>query len=139
MPPARTPTARGQARLSPRSARHAIRVAEEHPDLAESIRFTKDCVLFSRSIAAALHYLCSRLDPEAANRFFDGLATGANIERGEPLQVLRMRLEREQRLLSRDRGRLIWLIVRAWNATRAGESLTKLQLPSELGALLEIE
>jgi len=115
----------------PMSTLDALAIVDKHKMVKESLRYGRGCAIASPSIIAAMHYLCSLRDHELADMFFESLVTGENVQHGEPLQLLRRRLERDRELLKRDRARQLYLITRAWNATRSGESLATIPLPRD--------
>lgn len=76
------------------------------------------------SIAAAMHYIFYQKAPQRADNFFESFRTGANLESGSPVLLLRNTL---QELALRDRrpgykGTIAYVIM-AWNAYVRGESL----------------
>lgn len=67
-------------------------------------------------------YLIHRIDAGEAHDFFDHLITGASLAEGHPVLTLRNRFIR----VKADRLRVeeqLAMLVRAWNAVRAGETL----------------
>lgn len=81
------------------------------------------------SFFAAMHYLLSQKDAAAADAFFASLTLGANLPVGDPILMLRRRLEDNAK--SR-KGRLSMvemysLFVNAWNASRRGRKLAMLR------------
>ena len=83
------------------------------------------------SQAAALHYLMAQVDPPAASTFFEQLADGIGLTGTEPVYVLRERLIADQENDHAEGMRLraqvkLAFIIRAWNATRAGETIQRL-------------
>lgn len=97
------------------------------------------CIGYIRAIKAppAVVGTCfcifARIDLDAAIDFFDGMASGANLNPGNPILVLRERLSdlREQTGLTLNSERYIALFCRAWNHWRAGKKITIVKLPRE--------
>lgn len=86
-----------------------------------------------RPVAAATFYFAELIDAQLAHRFFRQLATGEDIRSGDPVFALRDTLLKRKgtggsKLNSNEE---LSLFVRAWNATRAGITLQRLQLPRE--------
>ncbi|MFY0406894.1 hypothetical protein [Solicola sp. PLA-1-18] len=82
------------------------------------------------SVIGLCHFLFSDLDPDEANTFLLRVADGDGIAADSPIAVLRSRVTR----LRITGGRInetegLALTIRAWNAHRAGEKRTKLQMP----------
>lgn len=74
----------------------------------------------------------------AAAEFFDSLATGANLQLGDPRLTLRKKLMRGDVNMARnsspaDIRSLLNMIFRAWNAWREGRSLSAIYAKSESG------
>jgi hypothetical protein len=79
------------------------------------------------------YWLLAGIDAEAATWFMQRIADGAGLQLGHPALVFRDRLRREREAL-RGRGSLspdlvLALLIKAWNSYRAGDTITKLQLP----------
>lgn len=90
--------------------------------------------LMSEGLAAALWYIFAQQEETLAALFFDTLATGVNMAENDPVFLLRERLlrERQDQLARRIRKAHTMdyttdLVFRAWDATRRGVNLTKLQ------------
>lgn len=67
---------------------------ESTPQLEDTLRqastfYTKSNHLMSTSMAALLYWTFNEIDGEACERFFDMLASGANLDEGSPILVLR--------------------------------------------------
>ena len=80
------------------------------------------------------YWLLAGIDATAATWFMQRIADGAGLQLGHPVLVFRDRLRRERDAL-RGRGSvspdlILALLIKAWNAYRAGDSITKLQLPT---------
>lgn len=106
-------------------------VMQRHPDLAKIARPASGALLRT-AWAGAIHYLCALADDESADWFFDRLRDGVEIASGDPVYALRERLLRfNARGAARpDQSRQAKLVVRAWNATTAGERLQKIPMPT---------
>ena len=82
----------------------------------------------SSRVAGALYYEFSKLSEEDTEYFFDKLATGHELERGNPILALRNTL---QALAANTRGNIsplyqAALVIKAWNKFRMGENCLKL-------------
>lgn len=107
---------------------------EHHDEMAAAIAAAK--AQYKRvgarvTAAGAVHFFANRIDHDLCARFFRQLASGEDLSNGNPIFALRDTLLRRK---TTDRFRLneeIVLFVRAWNAARKGEVLTRLQLPRE--------
>lgn len=106
-------------------------VLERHPTVPDYVRRAGPigAKVVSRGLAAALWYIFAKKEEELAAVFFDALAAGTNLTPHDPVFILRERLlkEKAQRPAPKQEY-LAELIVRAWNATRRGQKLTKLQM-----------
>lgn len=80
-------------------------------------------MLGPRSLIAFTHLLLAEKDQEAADIFIGRLIDGANISEGSPVYVLRQRLINDVKMAPQHRFEGI---IRAWNATRRGESLARI-------------
>lgn len=105
----------------------------DHPEiefsalLASSLRSRS---LLPASVIGLCHYLFARYDADQAYWFLERVADGDSLAATHPVAALRERLLR-MRLSG---GRIheteaLALVIKAWNACRAGESRSKLQLP----------
>ena len=110
------------------------------PELERTLRqaaqfYTKSSHLLSISMAALLYWTFDRIDDGAAMTFFDMLATGANLNEGDPILVLRNSLfdiNKGSRSDGATRRRIAGITIKAWNRWRAGASVKVLRLaPSE--------
>lgn len=103
---------------------------EKEPDIEASVPWaTKMRRLGYPSLWVFAHYLIQQKDPVLAALFLDAVATGLNAKPGDATYVLRERLlenntKRGQRLMPVD---VYDLIIRAWNATRQGRVISKVQ------------
>lgn len=111
------------------SVKQLSRTLERNPEIRDSVKLAARLrrPWIGVSVLAAMHYLFSVANPEDANDFVTKLATGENMRAGDPPYVLRERLIKEHY----DTGGLhsrakLAFVVRAWNAYRRGETLTRL-------------
>ena len=108
---------------------------EKHPELEKFTRRVHTLnLILSPGLAGALWYIFSQQDGTLADTFFDALASGANLKEDDPVFMLRERLLRERREQAIRRTKswmaMDWvteLVYRAWDATRRGVKITKLQ------------
>jgi hypothetical protein len=106
---------------------------EEHPEIRASAELAAR--LASReslpaSVYGLCHYLFAQLDSEQASWFLMRVSDGDGLSSSDPIAQLRGRITR----LRVRGGRInetegLALTIRAWNAHRAGETRTKLQMP----------
>jgi len=82
------------------------------------------------ALSTAMAVRLSEIDADAAEEFFGSLASGVNLDDISPIYALRERFARlrEAGMRLHDRE-YIGLYTLAWNAWRAGRSLTKVQRP----------
>ncbi|MCM0619818.1 hypothetical protein [Nocardioides bruguierae] len=85
---------------------------------------TRANVRCAASTLGLAYLIFARIDPAQAEEFFVKLRTGAGLEEGDPILVLRNRLTREgsTRLATESDETLAWFIL-AWNAKRAGRRI----------------
>jgi hypothetical protein len=106
---------------------------ERHPEIRTSADLASR--LASReslpaSVYGLCHFLFAKLDSEDASWFLMRVSDGDGIASSDPIAQLRGRITR----LRVRGGRInetegLALTIRAWNAHRAGETRTKLQMP----------
>jgi hypothetical protein len=117
-----------------RSVTHAdIRsYVEDNALLLESTRFAaslRNQIDLPPSLLATAVYLTSRVDRDASEEFFARLADGVGLRRGDPILALRSRLreiaQRKQRV---EPEAFLSLVLRAWNARRAGRQLASIPI-----------
>lgn len=114
---------------------------EEHPEIETAVERVhcgelKNHIAVSVSTLAYAYYRTAIVDYDAAEEFFISLATRANLPLGSPILTLANRLDK----IARERQKLpqmpaLWLLFRAWNGWRAGESLNRLLLPESIDTL----
>lgn len=116
-----------------------VAFVEANPDLQRAVeqsmtvKFRFDC---PGSVVACAWWALARIDTVEAARFFDDLANMNTAGEGDPKLALLRRLQNARR--SRERlpvGSALAMVIRAWNATRTGESLQKMLVTSRNGAL----
>lgn len=109
-------------------------VLNEHPNVVNSLdpafaAWQKTRV--DRPMLTAYHYAFASVDPDAADEFFDQLATGIGVGADTPVYTLRERYLAEQAKADGKKEQkyvlAAWL-VKAWEATRRGETMTQRQL-----------
>lgn len=104
-----------------------------HPHLVDSVKVAVDTTRslkgVQRSWLAAYHYLMSTVDVAAADEFFVKLETGSEIQAGDPVHALREKVLANATATKPETGVVVaaWL-VKAWEAERAGQALTKATL-----------
>ncbi len=104
---------------------------EKHPKLQQFVDSAHNKgirVMLSPGLAGVLRYLMDKKDSKQATEFWEALMTGENLKRGDTIYMLRERLIRERQQKPRPLNeQTADIIVRAWNAIRKGEKITKLQ------------
>jgi hypothetical protein len=114
---------------------------ESTPQLEDTLRqastfYTKSSHLMSISMAALLYWTFNEIDGEACERFFDMLASGANLNEGSPILVLRNTLfdinKRGAHSDRTSRRRIVGITIKAWNKWREGATVKLLKFsPNE--------
>lgn len=105
-----------------------LSVLAEHPDIRASVSLTTGLSsVLPHAIAAALHYLFSRVDTELAIRFF------SDLRNHEPQNSAVLALRRQLVNLAEKGGQkkqphLIGLTIKAWEAYRGGTDIKLLRL-----------
>ena len=90
-----------------------------NPSIEASVAFigSKNSLIRS-GMFSALHWLMSQADADFAELFFSGLRDGTGLSEGEPVLVLRRRLEKEK--INKNFKLRAWvraaLVIKAWNA-----------------------
>lgn len=111
---------------------------EKHPTLESfASRARRLDTIMSAGLAGGLWYIFDKQDSALAELFFESLASGANMREDDPVFILRERLLRERREAAVRRSKMYLgmdyvaeLVARAWDATRRGLKITKLQRSS---------
>lgn len=110
-----------------------IALLADHPDIVELATWGHRLrsLMASRGLTTALVHILSRIDADAATEFFAAIESGAGLVAGDPRLTLREALlrDRSQRDARSQMSakRRAALVIRAWNAWRAGQRLTRLQ------------
>jgi hypothetical protein len=99
----------------------ALEMWAEDRAIEDSVAYvTKIKKVMSTSLAGALHRMFRDLDAEAADRFFDDLASGAGLAADDPVFVLRDQLLRDRGAKTRLRPEEVAArCIRAWNHRRS--------------------
>lgn len=88
-------------------------------------------VPLNQSIIAAAYIVLSRIDKDAAEQFFDRLASGISDGTGDPLLTLTRRVTGDRMSGRRTlQSTALFMLFRTWNAWRDGEKFTKMQIGS---------
>lgn len=102
-------------------------------------RACKAAIGLSVGAAGSVFYRANEIDVWQTNEFFSRLVTGEGLTEGSPIKALRNTIVRTK-LADRSRRRVttleeLFYVVRAWNAFRGSEYISKMQLPqgSSLG------
>lgn len=110
----------------------ALQLLDQHPGFADSVKESSRIIgkfHGSHGMWSVVHYTLTSLDPEDAGVFFEKLVSGAGLEEGSPILVLRQRLEAEASSAAGARANAVLmhaLIIKAWNSWRAGEVIQRL-------------
>ena len=102
-------------------------VLERKGELENAAARTRNTHLLSApSLLAALFVLFSERDPEAAEAFFEQLASGAGLKGDDPILTVREALRPKRstgRFISRDYWQHADWLIKAWNAKRRNQPL----------------
>ena len=112
-----------------------LEVFTDHPRIVQSVDPAHEAYRRvgcpPKSMLAAYHYAMASVDPELADDFYAGLATGVDLSDRSPVHALREKYLKEnakdQTRKARNYVLAAWL-VKAWEATRQGLELTERQL-----------
>ena len=86
--------------------------------------------LLPASVIGLCHFLFSAIDPDAADWFLARAADGDGLAKDDPIAALRNRIVRMRVGGGRvNETEALALVIYAWNAFRAGETRSKLQMP----------
>lgn len=93
--------------------------------------YSKSSGLFTPTVFAGIWWLLSHKNLKDANRFLDQLASGAGLEEGNPILVLRnelfaIRTSRNQSTFLQ-RRRVVLVTFKAWNKWRKGKTIKQLR------------
>jgi hypothetical protein len=105
----------------------------KHPDIRRSVVLClRTKKLVPPSIMAGLHYLFSRKDETAADKFVSQLISGSGLVDGDPIYVLRERIMQNSISKSKISNEyMMALIIKAWNHKRAGAMVHNLRFRQE--------
>jgi hypothetical protein len=106
-------------------------VLARHPDIRHSTTVAHAVrEILPYSVAAFFHYIFSRRSLAESNQFFEALGTGANLERDDPVFLLRRRLlkDKDATKLKLRTIEKIALVTKAWNYWIAGRSINSAHL-----------
>lgn len=101
------------------------------PSARDSVKLIKSHAtsLAPGSILCGLHYLFSEKDKAAAEKFYMFISTGIGFDHGTPMFLLRERLiDNAASRAKLERAYVAALCIKAWNATRRGQSLKCLKM-----------
>lgn len=93
-----------------------------HPEMEDSLRVGESCkLLLSKGITAALHYLFSKANKDAADQFFADLAKGSNLSDSDPVYALRQNLIKiRSQKIKLPTHEIAARVVRSWNQREQG-------------------
>ncbi len=107
-----------------------LRLIDSDPDIRAYVqrgRTVTERVSVSSSVAAALWYEFSRVDPVEADRFFEALKSAEDLHDGDAIFALRRLLERDTKAKAkRSRYQIAGLIIKAWNYWYQGTTVRSL-------------
>lgn len=105
----------------------------QHPGMLASLPVGPACMkLLHKSLASALHTLCAEKYPQVTATFFDQLAKGEGLFRGDPVYLLRTRLLRNATSKAKlPDPEVAALTIKAFNAYVAGRRLNTLKWVTE--------
>jgi hypothetical protein len=99
-------------------------------DAAEIAVSVRSQIRLPGSVSGLAYIVFRRIDRDEANDFLGRLADGAGLPAGHPLLAFRARWIKERDLGGRvPETEILALLFIAWNHTRSGNSISKLQLP----------
>jgi hypothetical protein len=102
----------------------------QHPHIQQSVRILKGGHknIMPASLLAALHYLFSMRDAEAADKYVHDIHTGKNLSDDDAVYLLRERLLQNTYMKQKLRQEYIAaLAIKAWNARRSNRKLAVLK------------
>lgn len=110
------------------SPQQALELLEREPQIRDSVREARRVIKHTRGpvgVFAALHCLFIEVDKEATDDFFERLADGSGLAKGDPLLHLRNQLQRpgQERHYSQSPYTVAALMIKAFNLRRAGRSV----------------
>lgn len=121
---------RGGGNFAPTNAQ-LLQTLEKHPQLREIATFgahvAHGCAA-PGSLCGFGFWLFSQIDQEDATFFFERLRDGQNLARGNPIYELRKAIEASRSVRGqRSDTYLTAIMIKAWNAYRAGEQIAVLR------------
>lgn len=102
-----------------------LEALEKYPDLVGSLRIGSEihraAVRYPPSLASALHYLMARrAGTDVADEFYESLANGTELQKGDPIWRLLDQLHRDEtKRFKRPSIDVAAWTIKAWNAWRA--------------------
>lgn len=111
------------------SVKQLSRTLERNPEIRDSVKLAASLrrSWLGVSVMAGMHYLFATADRDDADDFINKLATGESLTSADPIYVLRERLIKEHYDAGGLHSRVKFaFLVRAWNAYRRGETLSRL-------------
>ncbi len=110
------------------SPQQALDLLKAEPQIEESVKVARrvtKAVGGPIGVFSALHRIFEDLDPGPANEFYERLADGAALDKGDPLLSLRNQLARPRRdrNYSQSPHTIAALTIKAFNLRRAGRSV----------------
>lgn len=111
------------------STSELMEIYEQHPDIQRSVQMisTKQRII-TPSLIASLHYLFSRHDQDAADKFLQDVLTGASLGPEDPVFLLRQRLVDNVASKSKlSYSYVAALVIKAWNLRREGKTAKQLK------------
>jgi hypothetical protein len=111
------------------------RLIESYPRIERSVEVCRNNErLMPPSILVACHYLFAEKDPQAADAFVHDVVTGAQLEEGDPVLLLRSRLVKNSVSKAKLKKEYIMaLTIKAWNYRRLGDPVKTLKFAEEGG------
>lgn len=106
----------------------AIVVLKNHPGIQDSVAAARRVQRIGKGVSylATLHYVLGQIDAERRDAFFDALASGERMVKGDPVLALRDWLITSPALARGQRPRtwvLMAVTIKAWNAFLAGKQM----------------
>lgn len=107
-----------------------LAILGEHPEVRLSVSLTAGLVVLPHGVAAAMHYLFSRVDPDLADQFMTELR---NPEPKSPAvsALRRQLLNLAERGGAKRQAHLIGLTIKAWESHRTGQDVKLLRYDPE--------
>lgn len=102
---------------------------KENPDIREFVNHygASSMKIMPRAIAAAAHYIFSRIDPEEADEFMGNVIEGVGLKKETPQLCLREKLIRDMTAKRKIPADVKYaLVIKAWNLSRKGKKCKRL-------------